>query len=243
MAATARIIGAVLAICSLTAGTAYAEPGGTEPPPAVPADARADTAAFGFPIAAEAATASAIAAPLPPRSVGWPASVGGSAPALAVPPNASAQVHPLVFSVVPIDLAAEPTIADVSVKREGRALRFTLAADVLFDFDKADLRPEADTALHKFLSQLARLAPQARLRIEGHTDGKGPDPYNDRLALQRAQSVKAWLSSAAGLASSTMTATGFGKRRPVVPNTKPDGSDDPDGRQRNRRVEIVVLPL
>jgi outer membrane protein OmpA-like peptidoglycan-associated protein len=172
-----------------------------------------------------------------------PPTAGGSLPPATVPANAHADVDPIVFVVDAMHFATEATIADVSVKKEGRELHFTLAADVLFEFDKAELRPEADTALRKFRAQLGAEAAHARLRIEGHTDGKGADAYNDRLALQRALSVQAWLSTSGDIPQSSLSATGFGKRRPVAPNTKSDGSDDPDGRQRNRRVEIVVQPL
>jgi outer membrane protein OmpA-like peptidoglycan-associated protein len=166
---------------------------------------------------------------------------GGSLPPQNVPANARADVDPIGFVVDPIRFATEATIADVAVKKEGRELHFTLAADVLFEFDKAELRPEADIALRKFRAQLG--AARARMRIEGHTDGKGSDAYNDRLALQRALSVQAWLLASEDIPQSSLSATGFGKRQPVAPNTKADGSDDPDGRQRNRRVEIVVQPF
>jgi outer membrane protein OmpA-like peptidoglycan-associated protein len=152
-------------------------------------------------------------------------------------------VQPFGFPVAPINFATQPTIADVSVTKDGRELHFTLAADVLFNFDRAELRPEADVALRKFRDQLGPQAARSRLRIEGHTDGKGSDPYNDRLALQRALSVQAWILASGGISQSSMSVAGFGKRRPVAPNTKADGSDDQDGRQRNRRVEIVVTPL
>lgn len=161
----------------------------------------------------------------------------------AVPAGARADTPPLDFPLAPITFAMQPTIADVAVSKVGRELRFTLAADVLFEFDHAELRPEADTALRKFRAQLGSQAANARLRIEGHTDGKGSDAYNDKLALQRANSVEIWLSSSGEINPSAMTVAGFGKRKPVAQNTKPDGADDPDGRQRNRRVEIVVETL
>lgn len=183
------------------------------------------------------------AALLVAAGLGAGASAAGAAslePPASVPPGARADVAPLVFPVAAITFGVEPTVADVSVVKEGRERRFTLAADVLFDFDKAELRPEADAALRKFLAQLGPNAARARMRIEGHTDGKGADAYNDGLAMRRALSVEAWLAGAAGVPASAMSAAGFGKRRPVAPNVKPDGTDDPDGRQRNRRVEIVV---
>ncbi len=168
---------------------------------------------------------------------------GGSPPPETVPANAKAEVEPFGFVIEPLRFVTEPTIGDVSVKKEGRETRFTLAADVLFNFDKAELRPEADVALGKFVAELGSEAARARLRIEGHTDGKGTDAYNDRLAQQRAQSVQDWLMSSGGLSQAAMSTASFGKRKPVAANTKPDGSDDRDGRQKNRRVEIIVAPL
>jgi len=74
--------------------------------------------------------------------------------------------------------------------------------------------------------------------IGGHTDGKGGKEYNQKLSERRANSVKTWLLGHG--ASNEMKTQGFGDTKPVAPNTKPDGSDDPDGRQKNRRVEITI---
>jgi outer membrane protein OmpA-like peptidoglycan-associated protein len=113
-----------------------------------------------------------------------------------------------------------------------------LPADVLFDFGKAVLRPDATPALQK-AAQLLEGYPDAPVRIVGHTDAKGTDAYNDPLSLRRAQSVAAWLKTQGRSATSV---TGAGKRQPVAENARPDGSDDTDGRQRNRRVEILIDP-
>ena len=74
--------------------------------------------------------------------------------------------------------------------------------------------------------------------IEGHTDGKGGDQYNQRLSEQRADSVRRWLVEHG--VTTPMTTHGWGRTRPIAPNIKPNGADDPDGRQKNRRVEITV---
>lgn len=73
-----------------------------------------------------------------------------------------------------------------------------------------------------------------------HTDGKGSDAYNQKLSERRADSVRQWLGQKEGLAQVKMTTQGFGAARPVAPNTNKDGSDNPEGRQKNRRVEIVL---
>jgi len=117
-----------------------------------------------------------------------------------------------------------------------REVKIFLPADVMFDFDKADLRPEAPAVLERVASVL-RSDQTSSATIEGHTDGKGNDQYNQALSERRAQSVRLWLI-AHGV-SRSMTARGFGKTRPIAPNTLPNGADNPDGRQKNRRVEIT----
>jgi photosystem I P700 chlorophyll a apoprotein A2 len=76
--------------------------------------------------------------------------------------------------------------------------------------------------------------------IDGHTDGKGADAYNMALSERRAAAVKAWLTAHSQMPPARIATRGLGKTKPVAHDTKPDGSDDPDGRARNRRVEIVV---
>jgi outer membrane protein OmpA-like peptidoglycan-associated protein len=111
---------------------------------------------------------------------------------------------------------------------------------VLFDFDKATIRPQAATALHA-VAEIIKGKGQGRVvRIDGHTDSKGSDTYNQKLSERRADSVKQWLSQKEGLGNLRMTTHGFGAKKPVAPNAKPDGSDDPGGRQKNRRVEILL---
>jgi outer membrane protein OmpA-like peptidoglycan-associated protein len=111
---------------------------------------------------------------------------------------------------------------------------------VLFDFDKATIKPEAATALHHVAEIIKDKGKGRDVRIEGHTDGKGSATYNQRLSGRRAESVKQWLAEKEGLGQVKTTTQGFGATKPVAPNTRPDGSDDPEGRQRNRRVEIVL---
>jgi photosystem I P700 chlorophyll a apoprotein A2 len=133
----------------------------------------------------------------------------------------------------------QAALKDLGARVTAREIKIDLAADVLFDFDKADLRREADSALEKVAAVL-RSYPKASVAIDGHTDGKGGDQYNQKLSERRAESVRRWLANA-GVAA-RMSARGWGKTKPVAPNVKPDGSDDPGGRQKNRRVEIIILP-
>jgi outer membrane protein OmpA-like peptidoglycan-associated protein len=125
------------------------------------------------------------------------------------------------------------------VNESAAEIRIELASDVLFDFDKDKIRPDASAALHK-VADLLREKAVGEVRIEGHTDSKGLDNYNQRLSERRARSVKDWLVRKEGLRKLTFVAQGFGETRPVAPNSNPDGSDEPLGRQKNRRVEIVM---
>lgn len=139
----------------------------------------------------------------------------------------------------------KPTLAqvnqaqqDLGAQTSDREVRIVLPADVLFDFDKSNIRSDAAAALTKTLTVIRYY--DAPIRIEGYTDSKGDDAYNQTLSEQRAESVKQWLIAQGKVASDRMTTAGFGETQPRAPNTKPDGSDDPAGRQLNRRVEIVV---
>jgi outer membrane protein OmpA-like peptidoglycan-associated protein len=76
--------------------------------------------------------------------------------------------------------------------------------------------------------------------IEGFTDSIGPADSNLRLSNERAESVKRWLMEVEKVAGTGLAARGFGATRFAAPNTKQDGTDDPAGRQRNRRVDIVI---
>jgi outer membrane protein OmpA-like peptidoglycan-associated protein len=127
----------------------------------------------------------------------------------------------------------------LSVKETDTEVRIELSGDVLFDFDKADLRADAEPTLTK-VADVIKAHPQASVSIEGHTDAKGAAAYNQQLSERRAASVKEWLVRNGGVDGAKVRTAGLGATKPVAPNARPDGSDDPEGRQRNRRVEITV---
>jgi outer membrane protein OmpA-like peptidoglycan-associated protein len=131
------------------------------------------------------------------------------------------------------------TVQSLDVKESDTEVRIDLAADVLFDFDKADILAKAQATL-KQAADVIREKARGLVRIEGHTDGKGSDSYNQKLSERRAAAVKSWFIQKEGLNNLAFTTKGFGARKPVAPNKKPDGSDDPEGRQKNRRVEIIM---
>ena len=162
------------------------------------------------------------------------ASGGAGAQEREVPPDAKFKVIDLVFKVESFG----GQVVDLQVKETETEVRIELAADVLFDFDKATLLPKAEDTLKKaaeFIGQRAK----GIVRIEGHTDSKGDDAYNQKLSDRRADSVRKWFAGH-GLARLRFSSKGLGETRPASPNAKPDGADDPEGRQKNRRVEIVI---
>jgi outer membrane protein OmpA-like peptidoglycan-associated protein len=117
----------------------------------------------------------------------------------------------------------------------GSALRLSFDASVLFDFDRSTLRPEAQAALADAAARIAEY-PGAAVTVEGHTDDVGAAGYNAKLSKARAESVRAFLLSRPEVRGSKIVATGFGATRPVTSNATEEG------RQQNRRVEIVVTP-
>ena len=135
-----------------------------------------------------------------------------------------------------------PEIKTLSVKvQENKDLTIiTLPADILFDFDKADIRPDAEAALEEIKMAIANRYADNPMQINGHTDSVASDEYNQVLSERRSASVKRWLAEEGGVADSLMQTTGYGERHPATPNTNADGSDYPNGRQKNRRVEIVI---
>jgi outer membrane protein OmpA-like peptidoglycan-associated protein len=112
---------------------------------------------------------------------------------------------------------------------------------VFFAFDSSDLNPRARLEIERMAAVLNH--PQAidrRTVLEGHADAIGTDAYNLDLSRQRADTVAQELV-ARSVRRDRLVVEGFGKQRPVAPNTLPDGKDNPAGRALNRRVEAVVL--
>ncbi|WP_338877441.1 OmpA family protein (plasmid) [Spirosoma sp. SC4-14] len=116
--------------------------------------------------------------------------------------------------------------------------RLSLVADALFDFDQATLSSQAEETLQALIPLLAREGKHVLL-IEGHTDAIGSSDYNMALSRKRAQAVSDWLATHQSLPPGSAI-KGYGETRPVAANKKPDGSDDPVGRQKNRRVDLVI---
>jgi outer membrane protein OmpA-like peptidoglycan-associated protein len=133
-----------------------------------------------------------------------------------------------------VDLKA----AGAEIKESATEIKISLQGEILFDFDKADIRAAAEPTLAQVAKMIGSYS-KAQVLIEGYTDAKGSDSYNAKLSDRRAVSVKNWFAKH-GVAANSMQTHGWGAAKPVAPNRHPDGSDDPDGRQKNRRVEITI---
>jgi len=111
--------------------------------------------------------------------------------------------------------------------------------NIYFDYDSATIKEESFVYLDKLAEKMIK-KPNAVLEIGGHTDGKGEEKYNQNLSEARAQAVVAYLI-AKGVNADQLTAKGYGESNPVAPNENADGTDNPEGRAKNRRTEFKVL--
>ncbi len=120
-----------------------------------------------------------------------------------------------------------------------QSISINLQGDVLFDFNKAIIRPEAEPSLEKVAAVVGAF-PEGKVKIAGYTDAKGGTKENLALSRERAVAVKNWMTKKKGLPGDNIATEGLGEESPVAPNKNPDGSDNPEGRAQNRRVTITV---
>jgi len=137
--------------------------------------------------------------------------------------------HDLDYQI--IDLYTVTTVED--------EILIEISSDILFDFDKSSLKPSAFASLQSAAKRIIDTA-RGNVRIEGHTDSKGSHAYNQSLSEARAQSVYTWLVENGDLSDINFVVSGHGETKPIEPNQTDRGEDNPAGRQRNRRVEIIV---
>ncbi len=109
---------------------------------------------------------------------------------------------------------------------------------LFFELNQAELHPRAQKQLD-IVSSILKSSPQKKLKIGGYTDALGSDDYNLNLSRNRAEAVKQYFITH-DVPLTQVETTGFGKTLPLSPNLKPDGSDNPEGRSRNRRAEILL---
>lgn len=113
--------------------------------------------------------------------------------------------------------------------------------NVYYEYDKFDLTPASKVVLDT-LYDLMKENPALVIELSSHTDGKGADKYNMDLSQKRAESCVEYVVGR-GIDKDRIVAKGYGKTMPIAPNTKPDGSDNPEGRAKNRRTEFKIIDV
>jgi outer membrane protein OmpA-like peptidoglycan-associated protein len=123
----------------------------------------------------------------------------------------------------------------VDVVRQGDNITLNMPGNITFAFDSATLQPQFQPVLNN-VAQTLNEYNQTVIEVAGHTDSVGSDAYNQKLSVDRANSVAGYLSTR-GVSMTRMIVTGAGETRPVASN------DTEAGRAQNRRVEITIVPV
>ncbi len=118
------------------------------------------------------------------------------------------------------------------IERIGEGIKITFSGGVLFDVDRADLRPEAQAELTK-LANILNKYEDTNVMVEGHTDATGTEEHNMQLSLRRSESVATFLA-VQNVERGRLSAVGYGEIQPIASN------DTAEGRQQNRRVEVAI---
>jgi outer membrane protein OmpA-like peptidoglycan-associated protein len=140
--------------------------------------------------------------------------------------NAARQTQPILIG--PIRIAGGGRDLYDRLARDGRVA----TQGILFATNSDRIRPESTPTLEE-IGQMLKEHAELRIAIEGHTDGDGEEAYNQELSERRAAAVKAFLIQTYGIQDSRLQTAGFGESKPVADNTTPEG------KQQNRRVELV----
>lgn len=146
------------------------------------------------------------------------------------------------FSVSTRNMDDEKTVEMETVSLNTIPQKAIVIDNIYYEFDRTELTQEAKAALDTTLYETLIKYPHIQVEISAHTDNKGNASYNQRLSEQRAANVVKHLV-AAGISRSRLSAKGYGQDRPIAPNQHPDGSDNPEGRQQNRRTEFTILSM
>jgi len=140
---------------------------------------------------------------------------------------------------IPVEVVKKDTPVVPLLKEEPKVEAVIVMDNVYYDFDKSTLQQESFATLDRLVASLNQY-PTLVIEIRAHTDSKGEDKYNLDLSEARAKTVVDYLISK-GIDKSRLQSKGYGASMPVAPNKHEDGSDDPEGRQKNRRTEFKVL--
>lgn len=159
--------------------------------------------------------------------------VNGAGTHFGVPigyPNGECIVNPVSFKQSSIETTVTKVVAGDAI---------SIPTTILFDFDGDIVLPTGTEHLRNVITMLTT-AGVTELSVVGHTDARGTEEYNQGLGLRRAQAVALVLST---LGFDKITAGSAGETEPLSPNDLEDGSDNPEGRQDNRRVVIIVTSV
>jgi OmpA-OmpF porin, OOP family len=118
--------------------------------------------------------------------------------------------------------------------------KITIQLNIYYEFNKYKLSDTARQTIDSMVMPLFDLFPTGIVEIGSHTDNVGTDEYNIILSQKRSESVVSYLISK-GISPDRLVAKGYGMRKPIAPNVKNDGSDNPEGRHMNRRTEFKIV--
>ena len=128
---------------------------------------------------------------------------------------------------------------ELNAEKVPEGIRINVPETILFDFDKYNVRAQAKPTLAK-INLLLRHYNNSQIFINGHTDNHGEDSYNLELSQNRSAAVKYYFINVFKVQNTRMQTKGYGKTKPISPNNNLDGSDNPTGREKNRRVELII---
>jgi outer membrane protein OmpA-like peptidoglycan-associated protein len=124
-------------------------------------------------------------------------------------------------------------------EREARVLD-RLTIHVNFEFGKSNLTKADEADLRKAVDFISKYRG-TKVELDGYTDNKGTEQYNQKLSEKRAEAVKQYLIKEGAVDKTKISSKGYGESRPIAPNKTKDGKDNPEGRAKNRRVEILII--
>lgn len=139
------------------------------------------------------------------------------------------------------DLVTNITLDTILVLERLQLHKRFVLENIYYDLDKAEIRPDAAKELDK-LVQILIDNPEIKIELSSHTDSIATVEYNMDLSQRRAESAVNYLIQN-GISPDRLVAKGYGELRPIARNTNPDGTDNPEGRQRNRRTEFEILEV
>ncbi|SFU68129.1 Outer membrane protein OmpA [Pontibacter akesuensis] len=135
-----------------------------------------------------------------------------------------------------------PVVDDPEMKNAGVEVRsnnqyniYTMDDRVLFDTDKAQIRPEGEQKLQEIVNEVKNLPQNGQIRIFGHADARASNEYNKELSAERARAVQDWLQNKGGINANRLSIEAMGETEPRATN------ETARGRQLNRRVAVVVV--